>query len=175
VKIEDLYFEGILPTWKPSRPCGRWSRSKARKPRWIWSRSTPTRRPEGSGSRAARRSGWTAGTCSPFPTGTCGRWVAERTRPQRPEGLPDREDDPGRTTSPAPLGSIHPSAWKVDSRKFTPCLQTRGGIPMTYASSDLNDPCSRNHSCTPHVSPGRKVANASGRWGSALLVFFSSP
>ena len=28
-------------------------------------------------------SGWTVGTCSPFPTETSGRWVAERTRPPR--------------------------------------------------------------------------------------------
>src|SRR5215216_7915170 len=61
--------------------------------------------------------------------------------------------------------SIHPSAWKKNSRKFTPCLQTRGVIPMTDASSDLNDPCSRNHSCTPTRDPARKVSNTSGRSG----------
>ena len=34
---------------------------------------------------------------------------------------------------------------------------------MTDASSDLNDPCSRNHSCTPTRDSARKVSNASGR------------
>src|SRR5215217_2103441 len=64
--------------------------------------------------------------------------------------------------------SIHRSAWKKNSRKFTPCLQTRGVIPMTDASSDLNDPCSRNHSCTPTRDQARKVSNTSGRSGGLL-------
>jgi hypothetical protein len=65
--------------------------------------------------------------------------------------------------------AIHPSASKGHSPKFTPCLQARGVIPLTDAPSDLNDSCSRNHSCTPHERPACKVSNASGRWGSVLL------
>src|SRR5215203_5751297 len=50
--------------------------------------------------------------------------------------------------------ATHPTSRKVNSPKFTPCRQTRRVIPMTDAPSDLNDPCSRNHSCTPHERPG---------------------
>src|SRR5215203_5881712 len=57
----------------------------------------------------------------------------------------------------------------MNSPKFTPCLQTCGVIPMTEASSDLNDPCSRNPCCTPMRDSARKVSNASGRGGAVLL------
>ena len=40
---------------------------------------------------------------------------------------------------------------------------------MTDASSDLNDPCSRNHSCTPTRDPDRMVSNASGRGGGPSI------
>src|SRR5688500_14115232 len=65
-------------------------------------------------------------------------------------------------------GSIHQSAWKGNSANFTPCLQTCGVIPMTDASSDLNDPCSRNHSCIPTRDTARTVSNTSGRRGGLL-------
>ena len=41
---------------------------------------------------------------------------------------------------------------------------------MTDASSDLNDPCSRNHSCTPTRDQARKVSNASGRSGGLFFL-----